>query len=220
MEINMTKSSDDSRELITIGYLRQAPIYSPRILAAVRSLNREYLDLLVAEMRSQGSAVTGFGAATLRQLNDASRQIRDTIAECPYVLFRLDVAGILIDGGDPRVRDAEIPHAAECYAVVAGGSWRAFLNTAWGYAWHLSHHSPLAARIVLGFTPAQVDRLATFEPSQLRDIVAATTRLPAPRWLSNPCFWEDLVTFACEQQPRCFDAARLLGMQLLAADFR
>lgn len=202
-----------------MGYFRNTPIYSQKILASVRSLNHEYLDLLVADVCGPNTAMTGFGTATLRHLIDAPRQIRETIAACPYVLFSLDPSAMPV-GRESAVRDAEISLAAERYVAAGSGIWSAFLNTAWVYAWHLSHHSPLAARIVLGFTPAQVAYLATLEPSRLRDIAAAGTQPPPPRWLSNPCFWDDLVTFACEQQPRRFDAARLLGMQLLAADTR
>ena len=60
--------------------------------------------------------------------------------------------------------------------------------------------------------------LAAVDLWKLRSVAACQVLPLPPRWSGNPCFWPDLLRSALALDPLRLDLAKLLGVQLLAAD--
>lgn len=198
--------------------MTRSHLFNPPVLAAgdvilLGRLNRDYLDLLDASGQHEL-----LGPGLMAELRCADAEARDAIAGCSYSLFTLGFpeGSAQEIGVVPRVQDP----AADRYSALAGstGTWPAFITAAWFFAWHLSRNSPLSARFMLGLHPDHAALLAEFAPWQLRHLAAMQPSPLPPRWQGNPCFWPDLIRFARNRQALRLTAARLLGVQLLAAD--
>jgi hypothetical protein len=190
------------------------PILAPAAVALLIKINRDYLDLLIAGWQ-EGAGLLDDGVMT--RLGGVPAEVLDSIAGCSYALFALEFPA---DVSATRIASQVHDPVTERYSTAAGeaGAWPAVITTAWFYAWHLSRNSPLSARVMLGLSIAGAEELARLDPWQLRHIAGRQPAPLSPRWRANPCFWPDLVRFADNQNPLRLSAARLLGMQLLAAD--
>ncbi len=195
-------------------YFRHVPILAPAAVALLIKINRDYLDLLIAGWQ-EGASVLDDGV--MSQLGGVPAEVLDSIAACSYALFALEFPA---DFSATRIASQVHDPVTERYSTSAGdaGAWPAFITTAWFYAWHLSRNSPLSARVMLGLSIAGAEELARLDPWQLRHIAGRQPAPLSPRWPTNPCFWPDLVRFADNRNPLRLCVARLLGMQLLAAD--
>ena len=198
-------------------YFGSAPILPAGAVPVLAGLNRDYLDLLLAGRR-EGADV--LGVSVMDELAAATPAVLDSIAACSYALFALDPSLALraVDPGAPQVNDPVIARYGA--GPKDAGAWTAFTTAALSFAWHLSRNSPIAARVMLGFKLLTADAMAAVDPWQLRYIAAQQPAPLKPRWGENPCFWPDLVRCACTQRSLELDLARLLGLQLLAAEMR
>jgi len=198
-------------------YYGPEPILPTRAVAVLAGLNRDYLDLLLAG-RLEG--VELLGVRVMDELGAATPAVLDSIAACSYALFALEPSLALraVDPAAPQVNDP----VTERYGGSPrdGGAWTAFTTAALSFAWHLSRNSPIAARVMLGFQLLTADAMAAVDPWQLRYIAGQQPVPLKPRWGSNPCFWPDLVRCAMAQSALELDLARLLGLQLLAAEMQ
>ncbi len=198
-------------------YVSPTPILSAGAVAVLAGLNRDYLDLLIVGWRD---GLDLLGTPVMRELGTAPPAILDSIAACSYSLFAFDFASTqgAVDPPAPQVHDP----VTQRYSVGPWevGAWPAFTTTALFFAWHLSCNSPLSARVMLGLSATDADTIAALEPWQLRHLAGRQPAPLRPRWSGNPCFWPDLVRFADNQHPLRLALARLLGVQLLAADLQ
>lgn len=195
-----------------MSYFNRTPILAPGAVALLIKLNRDYLDLLIASPDEPDPL--GEVVSLLRRV---SPQVLDSIASCSYALFALEFPRDIsaAEVAAPQVHDP----VTQRYGTAGDvGAWPAFITTAWFYAWHLSRNSPLSARIMLGLSIAGAEELARLDPWQLRYLTGRQRAPLPPRWRTNPCFWPDLVRFADNHNPLKLIVARLLGLQLLAAD--
>lgn len=196
------------------GYLARGPLLAPSAFALLARLNRYFIDLLLADRRSADALLPVTVMDLLQATGDSQR---DAMAACPYSLFRLEFPADDRYGTDLplRVHDPpEGPYGGQ----PSGAGWPAFVTAAWFFAWHLSRSSPLAVRLTLGMVPDVVSRLAELDPWQLHRLTGDEPGPLPPRWSGNPCFWPDLVRSAREADPARLFVARLLGIQLLAAE--
>jgi hypothetical protein len=198
-------------------YFDSAPILPPAAVGVLAGLNRDYLDLLIT---GRPDGVEPLETHVMQELRQAGPASLDSMAACSYALFALDPPFPLkaLDSGVPHVNDP----VTERYGAGprAGGAWTAFATTALFFAWHLSRNSPLSARVMLGFPVVAAEAMAALEPWQLRHLADQQPAPLRPRWSTNPCFWPDLIRSAAGQDALQLDLARLLGLQLLAADLQ
>lgn len=195
---------------------RRAPVLSRIVLERIKDLNKDYVELMLAE----GSLPAVAGDLLSSRLLDSLEKIRpagrDAIAECPYTLFTLGF-------DDQRFWSASLDESGEHdvearYGMMSASPMQAaFCEIALFMAWHTAQSQRLAARFLFGMPDALIDRVANAPLWKLRRVALDFPGLLAPRWPRNPAFWPDLIRFAEAGDAR-LEAARLLGTQLIAAE--
>lgn len=185
-------------------------VLDPAILDAIREANGAFLSLLAARAQvAAGEAVYGLEAgcaARTMALGDAARRLA---ASCPYTLF------------DLRFDDAPfwqgVVRASGSAGSACASDEATFARTAIFLAWHLVRSSSLQASLALGMGRPAQDAWRVLPLSALDS--AATLSLPhlTARWGERVGYWSKLLVGTSEPDAR-LDAARRLGLQLLAAD--
>lgn len=199
-----------------------APVLDAALLGRIKQLNLDYLELLVAEHAG------GECAAQLQHLPPAQRaalaalsaSALTAMAETPYTLYSLGVedqnfwASICADAieGVPST-------VVDRYAPTSDTTAQfAFCKLALLHAWHVAATNPMAARVLYAMSHATAERLAATPLWQITCIASRHAALLMPRWPTNPAFWPDLIRFAAAKDMRRLIPARLLGVQLIAAE--
>jgi hypothetical protein len=199
-----------------------APVLDAALLGRIQQLNLDYLELLVAENAS------GECAAQLQHLPPTQRaavaalptSALSAMAATPYTLYSLGFedenfwASICADSieGIPSTvvhRYASALHTTAQYA---------FCNLALFHAWHVAATNPMAARVLYAMPYTTAEKLAATPLWQITCIASRHAALLMPRWPTNPAFWPDLIRFAAAKDVRRLTTARLLGVQLVAAE--
>ncbi|MEQ1581891.1 MAG: hypothetical protein ABL964_14970 [Steroidobacteraceae bacterium] len=200
---------------ITEGYEGAERILPSGAMAELAGLNRDYLDLLIAAPTGESASLP---PAVLDGLRRASPLALDAMSACSYSLF-------LIEARHVTAVDNPAPHGvhdpvAKRYGsgMLDGGAWPSFTMAALSFAWQLCRQNAMSARVMLGFPEETAVALAATDLWRLRSIAARQVLPLQPRWSGNPCFWPDLLRSAFALDPLRLDLARLLGVQLQAAD--
>lgn len=199
-----------------------APVLDAALLARVQQLNLDYLELLVAEHGlsecaaqlqhlppTQRAALAALPAGALRWL-----------ATTPYTLYSLGVEDenfwASISANSTEVTPSSVVHR---YARAADTSAQyGFCKLALMHAWHLAATNTMAARVVYAMPHATAQRLAATPLWQVSRIASSHSTLLMPRWPTNPAFWPDLIRLAAANDQRRLSTAKLLGLQLIAAE--
>lgn len=198
------------------------PVLEPAMLARIRELNLDYLELLVAEH------VAADCAAQLRHLPPRQRselaalplRALRLLAAAPYTLYSLGFEDESFWKSTCESATASMPASVvHRYARTEDPSAQyAFCKVALVHAWHVATTNPLAARVVYAMPHVTAERLAVAPLWQIRCISSSHAALLMPRWPTNPAFWPDLIRFAAANDTRRLTTAQLLGSQLIAAE--
>lgn len=200
----------------------RAPVLSRALLERTHELNRDYVELMLAE-RSLPSAGIGSEALPVKILDalaDLNSIARTALAACPFALYTLSFDDqrfwtATLSSGGAHEDDLSIE---ERYGPISPAPMRgAFCETAMMLAWHTAQAQRLAARFLFGMPDATVLMFVEAPLWQIRRVALDYPGLLAPRWPRNPAFWPDLIRFAETDDSR-LEAARLLGNQLIAAE--
>lgn len=199
-----------------------APVLDPALLARIQQLNLDYLELLVAEHAG------GECAAQLQHLPPTQRAALAALpanalrllAATPYTLYSLgledenfwgSICASAVEGAPASV--------VQRYARTNDASaQRAFCELALLHAWHVAATNSMAARVVYAMPYTTAQRLAATPLWHITRIAASHATLLMPRWPTNPAFWPDLIRFAAANDMRRLIPAKLLGVQLVAAE--
>jgi hypothetical protein len=204
MTMKITESYEGSERILPSG-----------AVAELVGLNRDYLDLLIA---SPGGDPVSLSPIVLDGLRQASPKGLDAMSACSYSLFVIEARHVA--AVDSPVGSCVHDPVSRRYGAgpPEAGAWPSFAQAALSFAWQLCRQNPMSARVMLGFTEATATALAAMDPWKLRSVAARQLLPLQPRWSGNPCFWPDLLRSAGAMDPLRLDLARLLGVQLLAAD--
>lgn len=199
-----------------------APILDGALLGRIHQLNLDYLELMVAESAS------GECASQLQHLPSALRgafaalpvNALSAMAETSYTLYSLGFEDehfwASICASATKGTPASVVHR---YARTSGVSAQhAFCEFALLHAWHVAATNPMGARVLYAMAYTTAQRLAATPLWQIRCIASSHHALLMPRWPTNPAFWPDLIRFAAAKDMRRLPTARLLGVQLVAAE--
>lgn len=223
MELPAVRSRAAAKEKIRKRYFRvPPPVLEPALLARIHQLNLDYLELLIAEHMSAECA------AQLEHLPPKQRQALvalpasalRAISATPYTLYSLGMEdesfwASICESATEDI-SASIVHR---YARSPDESAQyAFCKLALIHAWHVAASNPMAARMVYAMPYATAERLAATPLWQVICIASSHATLLMPRWPTNPAFWPDLIRLAAANDARRLTTARLLGMQLIAAE--
>jgi hypothetical protein len=189
-------------------WTRQAS-FAAHTLAALRELNRRFLDLAAVHSESPGDLK--MPQETAAPIASLSAEARAAAADCPYALFDLRFH----DDVHWRARLAESWRIADEAEVADDVT--AFTSLALFYAWHLAWTPKLAAQLWLGmpestaaaFRAASLDRLPALAASEAGNLSA--------RWSTSTFYWRALTSAAARGDPRRLRRVQLFGLQLGAA---
>jgi hypothetical protein len=189
-------------------WTRQAS-FAAHPLAALRELNRRFLDLAAVHSESPGDLK--MPKETAAPIASLSAEARAAAADCPYALFDLRFH----DEVHWRARLGESWRIADEAEVADDVT--AFTSLALFYAWHLAWTPKLAAQLWLGmpestaaaFRAASLDRLPALAASEAVNLSA--------RWSTSTFYWRALTSAAARGDPRRLRRVQLFGLQLGAA---
>jgi hypothetical protein len=201
------------------------PILSAAVLARIRELNLDYIELLAVErnaVEASDGQLRHLPCKLHAAIAEMSPAARVSLAALPYTLYSLGFE-------DEKLWRALAQPAAlaasmsmsERYSQSRDASLQASLcEVALLYAWHVTASSPLAARLIYAMPEAVAARLMAAPMWYVRRLAVHHASLLMPRWPTNPGFWPDLVRFAVAgDQPR-LATAKVLGSQLIAAELQ
>jgi len=189
-------------------WTRQAS-FAAHTLAALRELNRRFLDLAAVHSESPGDLK--MPQETAVPIAGLSAEARAAAADCPYALFDLRFH----DDVHWRARLGESWRIADEAEVADDVT--AFTSLALFYAWHLAWTPKLAAQLWLGmpestaaaFRAASLDRLPALAASEAVNLSA--------RWSTSTFYWRALTSAAARGDPRRLRRVQPFGLQLGAA---
>ena len=189
-------------------WTRQAS-FAAHTLAALRELNRRFLDLAAVHSESPGDLK--MPPETAAPIASLSSEARAAAADCPYALFDLRFH----DDVHWRARLGESWRIADEAEVADDVT--AFTSLALFYAWHLAWTPKLAAQLWLGmpestaaaFRAASLDRLPALAASEAVNLSA--------RWSTSTFYWRALTSAAARGDSRRLRRVQLFGLQLGAA---
>lgn len=202
--------------------LGAAPVLDAALLARIQQLNLDYLELLIAEhAAAECSAQLQHLPPTQRAaLAALPRSTLPALAETPYTLYSLGVEDENFWASICASATAGTPSSVvHRYARPSDASAQyAFCKLALFHAWHVAATNPMAARVLYAMPYTTAERLANTPLWQITCIASSHAALLMPRWPTNPAFWPDLIRFAAARDMRRLPTARLLGVQLIAAE--
>jgi hypothetical protein len=197
-------------------------VLNAALLARIQQLNRDYLELLVAE-RASGECSTQLQhlpptkRAALAALPASGLRL---LAATPYTLYSLGVEDenfwASVSEDSVEAMPSTVLHR---YGPTSDTTAQyEFCKVALFHAWHVAATNPMAARVLYAMPYTTAQRLAATPLWQITCIAASHTALLMPRWPTNPAFWPDLIRLAAANDVRRLSTARLLGVQLIAAE--
>ncbi|MEY4761588.1 MAG: hypothetical protein RLZZ200_1444 [Pseudomonadota bacterium] len=184
-------------------------------LQPLREINGQCIELLCAMAeRGEGSLPLLQSLSPLWRM--LSRDARQRLASCPW---------LLVDAGfgdatrwrqltENRVGDQPREWRVPC---LGGDRGLALARRVMTYGWHLARSNRSAARIVLGMSPANIERIGSLS---LRELDIASEYCPGwvrPRWENQVAVWRRLLSAASGADEPALQRAGLHGIQLIAA---
>ncbi|HEY7928726.1 MAG TPA: hypothetical protein VID71_01860 [Steroidobacteraceae bacterium] len=200
-------------------------VWDQALLAPIVEINERLLERLHVEACTARAAQRREGAAgaaselvqaLLPEWCELDAAAQRRLAQCPYLLLdagfaepaRWQMAAAL------GVQEAASPRGAP--SVRADDpAWVALRRRTLLLGWHLARSQPLAARVLLGMSPASAECIAARRLTDLEELAEGAGRM-APRWEQQPQIWRQLLraSHAAAEELRW---AQLRGLQLLAA---
>jgi hypothetical protein len=194
-----------------------APVLTAPILNGIHQLNRDYVELLIAEDNERD--VDSLPPAVINALRALSPPARAMLANCPFALYSLAIESQ--DFWRNHQDDAALMAAAEADRAKADSLQHTFFAiNALFFAWHIANSQRVAAKVLYSLADTAIDRLIPLPLGELQRIARRGSQLLVPRWPGNSAFWPDLIRFAELGDAQRLTTTQLLGSQLIAADLR
>jgi hypothetical protein len=189
-------------------WTRQAS-FAAHTLAALRELNRRFLDLAAVHSESPGDLK--MPQETAAPIASLSAEARAAAADCPYALFDLRFH----DDVHWRARLAESWRIADEAEVADDVT--AFTSLALFYAWHLAWTPKLGAQLWLGMPESTAAAFRAASLERLPALAASEAVNLSARWSTSTFYWRALTSAAARGDPRRLRRVQLFGLQLGAA---
>ena len=195
-----------------------APVLRTELLVRIHALNLDYLDLLAAELASDGCAaqLQFFPPKLQPSFAALSASDRKRIAHAPYALYSLCFEDVRFwqTACEPSVEPLDARYVCNASSWLQGP----FCEIALIQAWQVTMIAPLAARVLYAMSEP-VSRLLVATPLwQVKRIAGDYPGLLLPRWPGNRGFWPDLISFSQSNDLMRLATTQLLGLQLIAAE--
>ena len=194
------------------------PVLTTDLLGRLYDLNRDYLDLVIAEQSAPANGLRFLPDRVYDSLARCSSETLQALATATFSLYSLGFEDQQF--WRSALRADEQPIDARYGVLGAAVMQSAFCEIALLHAWHTAVTQPIAARMVYGMPTPIIDRMSSVHLWQLKRIAADYPGLLMPRWPANPCFWPDMIKFARAGDLRRLSAAQQLGHQLIAVELQ
>lgn len=201
----------------------RAPVLSAALLARIQAMNRDYVELLLAQrsMPAPCPYTQCLPAKVLDALGRMPAASRHALAATPFTLYSLGFddrqfwTTALADTGPGREMESiearyGMPGSAPIHTTLC--------ELALFLVWHTATSNRVAARVLFALPDVLAAGLVAAPLWQLRRIAMDYPGLLTPRWPVNPAFWPDLIRFAAAGDARRLETAQLLGNQLIATE--
>lgn len=196
----------------------ESPILTNDLLARLGDLNRDFLELVIAEHAAGVGGVRRLSERVIDALASCSQESRRALASTAFSLYSLGFEDQHF--WRSAVRIGEQPIDARYGMLSSAVMQSAFCEIALVHAWHVAVTQPFAARVMYGMSAEIIEFMRLIRLWQLKRIAAEYPGLLTPRWPANPCFWPDMAKFArAGDWPRLATVQRL-GLQLIAVELQ
>lgn len=164
----------------------------------VAALNQAFLDELAKDQ---------FGNPALKD-----RQIRQRLADCPCLLYRLA-------GHDPAYwqRLFERRHDLLDAARPTAARWNHLVSATLGFLWHLGRRDPHAARLFSGESHAWFAALSSMQLVHLTHGALASGLEPELRYADDDPLWFSLLAAAAKDNRRELEMIAMRSLHLALA---
>lgn len=184
------------------------------LLASVRELNHQFLDLIGARARDWSAAncaglPTEVGAR-IAALSDAQKR---AAANCPYALFDLRFQ----DEHHWQARLRSSGPSAVADGTPLDDGLMAFARLALFFAWHTASTGRVAAQLLLGMSDAMAAAFRSATIGSLPALAATEAMYLTARWSGCSSYWSALAAAAARPNSAGLRRIQLSGLQLAAA---
>jgi len=187
-------------------------------LESVLELNEQVLMLLRAQFlaeRAQPELLRDVGALLMGL--DARSTRRAAASTVLLVDAGLADAGLWSDAIVGAVNDRSRLLPAPFFTVDGTAAVMRLVMT---QAWHLARSEPVAARLLLGVSAANLTVIGGCTLNRLIQLAESRIEWLRPRWETRPRIWCDLLKAAGDGETAALERMRVRGLQLLAAEAR
>jgi len=180
-------------------------------------LNRGFFELL--EEQARVAQPTHANTVLLREVSERWRRMnsraRQRVISCPYLLVDAGFA----DASRWSFAETSPPPAIQLPFFTVRRAPE-FARQVFLYAWHVSQsrRSPVV-QALLGLPTHCARRIGSCTVSQISDLAGRHPEWVRPRWSNLVNFWCELLAAAASGEAVTLEAARMHGVQLLAAEF-
>ncbi len=186
----------------------------------LHGFNLSFLRLLMGLQRLRAAArkgnVLGLDPALIERIGVMAEHERRLLARCRFALFDLYFTDAVLWETLVCCHHRKLPHCCP-QAPNPTPALAQFTSAGLYFAWNLLTISDLQARLAFGLPRSTCASLSRLEPARLIAIARSGSGLLRTQLADNPRLWPDLVWCATRGTHEQLEAARLLGIQLLAA---
>src|SRR3954470_23070687 len=166
------KMSDYNMEVV---HGARAPVLGDALLARVHELNRDYVELLLAErtLPALGMPAEDLPHKVIDALAALDASARMALTKCPYVLFNFgfdDDRFWLAALGDSEEGTQQLSVEERFGPLSCAQMQAAFTEVALFFAWHTAHAHRIAARVLFGMQDEIAQKLTRVPLWQLRRV--------------------------------------------------
>lgn len=199
-------------------------VWDQALLAPIFEINERMLErlhahacasLAVPDLERATGEAPGLLQALLPDWCGLDPVAQRRLAQCPYLLLDAGfaeparwqrAAGLAVHEAVPPRREPDF--------LLTDQGWVALRRRTLLLGWHLARAQPLAARVLLGMSPASAECIAATRLTDLEELAEGVGRM-APRWEGQPQVWRQLLR-ASHAAGEGLRWAQLRGLQLLA----
>jgi len=190
---------------------------APATRQALADLNAQALQVMITMLRPgalpRSFALLGEVGDALLGLDEAARR---RLAAIPHLLITLHFD----DVEWWRAVRHESPRAvalADRAARAARPRLRALAQAMLTLVWHLTRSDPPRAALLLGLSPAVIEELRDWTPSELQRIADRHALRLQPRWPDRAGVWARWIHAVASADPALLRQVSIHGLQLLAS---
>lgn len=193
----------------------RAGAWDPGVLGPVREINEQVVDSLCEAAVATPASCESLLEFVHVEFLQASVEARQRLAAAPFLLLDAGFAerDRWVWSGGVQEASAQRPASMPVLDLPIGIVHRTLL-----LGWHLARTNRLAARVVLGMTPACAELIGSLRLRDLETLAKCDRGCVRLRWERRTELWSPLLRAAASGQWPLLESLQMRGLQLLAAE--